>query len=55
MKETVTNTAAVVAAAAVALAATSIGGLSSASGLFSQTHQTQSIVPSGLPQPGTGK
>ena len=55
MKETVSNTAAVVAAVAVALAATSIGGIGSGSGLLKQTDQTQSLVPSGLPQPGTGR
>ena len=42
------------AAAAAALAASGVGGAGSGSGLASQTAQGQSLVPSGLPQPGTG-
>ena len=54
ISETLTTTAAVVAAAAAALAASGVGGAGSGSGLASQTAQGQSLVPSGLPQPGTG-
>jgi len=54
LSETLTTTAAVVAAAAAALAASGVGGAGSGSGLASQTAQGQSLVPSGLPQPGTG-